>query len=76
MASYEPYVPNAGVMLNAVYYAHLNYRCDRNRFVLDGIGKGARFVEDLGSGKKRASGIPPAIPAAERASRTRSSTPS
>ncbi len=47
VASWEHNVPNAAVMLNAIFYAHLNFRCDRERFTLDGIGKGARFVEEL-----------------------------
>jgi hypothetical protein len=47
VASREPAVPNAGALLNGIYYAHLNYRIDRDRVTLDGIGKGARFVEEL-----------------------------
>jgi len=47
VASREPAVANAGALVNGIYFAHLNYRIDRDRITLDGIGKGARFVEEL-----------------------------
>ncbi len=47
VAGLETNLKSARGMLDGLLYAYYNYRIDRDRVVVDGIGKGARFVEEL-----------------------------
>ncbi len=59
VASYEDRLRNEGrfqpgLVLPALLCAHFRYRIDRDRVVLDGLGKGARFVDEAAASPEMA----------------------